>query len=181
MKLPATIAAATILALSYAAFAEWSAPSAPVIPEADGYVAIPNVAKAPSKSRTYKAIFDATQGADSPSHILPALNMAGSELNALGASGIPLTNAKFVVAFHGAALDGILDDEHYRAKFGVPNPNLPVLAEFKKAGVELFACGQNLAFVNMDPATISTDVTVASDALLVLMEYQNEGYALLSF
>jgi intracellular sulfur oxidation DsrE/DsrF family protein len=164
-----------------AASAQWPAPASPVIPEADGYVAIPHVAKAPDKKRVYRAVFDATQGAEKPDQLLLALNMAGSELNALGAAGVPLTNAKFVVVFHGAALDGILDEVHYKAKFGVSNPNLKVLAAMKKAGVELFVCGQNLAYAKVDPATISPDVTVASDALLVSMEYQNAGYALMSF
>jgi len=176
----ASVAVAAV-ALSNAAFAQWPAPVSPVIPEADGYVAIPDVAKAPTKEHIYKAVFDATQGADAPSQILPALNMAGSELNALGAAGVPLSNAQFVVVFHGAALDGILDDAHYRAKYGVANPNLKVLSAMRKAGVTLYACGQNLAFAKVPPATISQDVTVASDALLVSMEYQNAGYALLSF
>ncbi len=86
-----------------------------------------------------------------------------------------------MVVFHGAALDGIRDDAHYKAKFGASNPNLKVLIEMKKAGVELFVCGQNLAFTKVDPATISPAVTVASDALLVSMQYQNDGYALMSF
>jgi len=160
---------------------QWPEPASPVVPEADGYVVIPDVAKAPTKNRVYRAVWDATQDADAPNHILPALNMAGSELNALGASGMPVRNAKFVVVFHGDAMDGILDDAHYRAKFGVPNPNLSVLAAMKKAGVELYVCGQNMAFAKIDPATITPLVTVASDALLVLMEYQNSGYALMSF
>ena len=112
---------------------------------------------------------------------VPALNMAGSELNAMGVVGTPLRNAKFVIVFHGAAIDGILDDAHYRAKFGVANPNLRAIAEMKKAGVELFVCGQNVAFAKIDPTSLSRDVTIASDALLVLMKYQNDGYALLSF
>jgi intracellular sulfur oxidation DsrE/DsrF family protein len=107
--------------------------------------------------------------------------MAGSELNAFAATSVPPRNAKFVVVFHGPAINGILDDAHYRAKFGVPNPNLKVLAELKKAGVEIFVCGQNLVAENMDPKIISPDVTVASDALIVLMAYQNDGYALMSF
>jgi intracellular sulfur oxidation DsrE/DsrF family protein len=169
------------LAPAYAAGAQWPEPASPVVPEADGYVVIPNVAKAPTKTRVYRAVWDATQGADAPNHIIPALNMAGSELNALGASGMPVRNARFVVVFHGDAMDGILDDAHYRAKFGVANPNLSVLTAMKKAGVELYVCGQNMAFANVDPATITPLVTVASDALLVLMEYQNSGYALMSF
>ena len=176
-----SLVAILALASPSVAVAQWPAPVSPIIPEADGYVAIPRVAKAPDKKHIYRAVFDATQGADTPSQLLPALNMAGSELNALGATGVPMRNARFVVVFHGAALDGILDDAHYKAKFGVMNPNLRALSAMKKIGVELFVCGQNLAFAKVDPATISPDVTVASDALLVLMEYQNAGYALMSF
>jgi intracellular sulfur oxidation DsrE/DsrF family protein len=51
----------------------------------------------------------------------------------------------------------------------------------KKCGVEFFVCGQYLAGEKIDPKTLTRDVTIAADALLVLMEYQNKGYALLSF
>ena len=161
--------------------AQWGKPVAPVIPEADGYVSIPNAAVPPDKKRTYRAIYDATRFPKEPSQLLPALNMAGSELNAFGAGGVPPRNIKFAVVFHGAAINGILDDAHYKAKFGLANPNLKVLAELKKAGVEIFVCGQNLISENIDPTIISPDVTVASDALIVLMAYQNDGYALMSF
>jgi len=161
--------------------AEWPAPAAPAVPEADGYVVIPKVAVAPQPGRVYRAIFDATRGASRPAQILTALNQAGSELNAFAVSGVPPGHVKFVVVFHGDAIDGILDAAHYRAKFGVDNPNLPVLEKMKKAGVELYVCGQQLAGDKTDPATLAKDVTVASDALIVLMTYQNDGYALLSF
>ena len=160
---------------------QWDPPSATVIPEANGYISIPNAAVRPDKNRTYRAIFDVTRAAKEPGQLVPGLNMAGAELNAFGASGVPLRNARFAVVFHGPAIDGILDDAHYSAKFGVANPNLKVLAELKKAGVELFVCGQSLAHENIRPSTISPDVTVASAALIVLMTYQNDGYALLDF
>ncbi len=161
--------------------APWPAPRAPVIPQASGYIAIPRAAIPPVASRTYRAIYNATLAAARPDQILPALDMAGSELNALGVAGIPLARAKFVVVFHDAAMDGILRDDRYRTKYGVPNPNLAVLAGLRKAGVELYVCGQNLAMIHLDPAAISRDVAVASDALIVLMTYQNQGYALLSY
>lgn len=161
--------------------AQMGKPMAPVIPEADGYVSIPNVAVPPDKKRTYSAIYDATRFPKEPTQLVPALNMAGSELNAFAATGVPLRNAKFAIVFHGPAINGILDDQHYQAKYGVPNPNLKVLAELKKAGVKIFVCGQNLVSENIDSKIISPDVTVASDALIVLMAYQNDGYALMSF
>jgi len=161
--------------------AQWPAPKAPVIPEADGYVNIPRAAVPPDKGRVYKAIFDATRAADKPAVLLPALNMAGSELNAFGVAGVPLQNAKFAIVFHGPAINGILDEVHYREKFGVSNPNLKVLSQLKKCGTEMFVCGQNLAADKIDPKTLSPNVEIATDALIVLMTYQNNGYSLLSF
>ncbi len=159
----------------------WGKPSAPVIPQADGFFIVPGAAVAPRPTQSYKAIFDATKAADKPDQLLPALNMAGSELNLLAGTGVPLAKAKFAVVFHGAAMDGILNDTAYRAKFGRANPNLPVLSEMKRNGVELYVCGQNLAFENIDPKTLAPEVRVASDALIALMTFQAKGYALMSF
>jgi len=78
-------------------------------------------------------------------------------------------------------LNGTLDAAHYKAKFGVEDPNLAVLAKLKKAGVKLFVCGQQLAADKVDPKTPAVDVAVASEALIVLMTFQNDGYALLRF
>ena len=125
-------------------------------------------------------MFDATRPADKPNALLPALNMAGSELNALATVNTPQGNAKFAIVFHGPAVDGILDDEHYRTKFGTPNPNLKPIAEMKKCGVEFFVCGQYLAGQKIDPKILTPDVQLAADALLMLMQYQNKGYALMS-
>jgi intracellular sulfur oxidation DsrE/DsrF family protein len=107
--------------------------------------------------------------------------LAGSELNVLAGTGVPLANAKFVVIFHGDAIDALLDDAHYRSKYQVANPNLPVIAALEKADVELYVCGQNLAALNVDPKTLTPDVKIALDALIVLMAYQSDGYALMSF
>jgi intracellular sulfur oxidation DsrE/DsrF family protein len=148
---------------------------------ASGFVVIPGAAVPPSPKRTYRAVYDATRAASKPGDLAPAIDMAGSELNALGASHVPLKNAEFVVVFHGDAVDAILSDANYRKKFGVANPNLPAISDLKRAGVKLFVCGQYLAFASIDPAAITQEVTVASDALIVLMQYQDDGYALLSF
>jgi intracellular sulfur oxidation DsrE/DsrF family protein len=153
----------------------------PVIAQADGFVVIAGAVAPPDKATTYTALFDAKSAAPKPDALLPAINMAGSELNGLGVAQVPLSHAKFAIVFHGAALEGLLRQELYRRKFGVANPNLVVLAALKKAGVELLACGQQMVSDGLTPAMISSDVTIASDALLVLMSYQNRGYALMSF
>ena len=42
-------------------------------------------------------------------------------------------------------------------------------------------CGQNLAALDITPRAVVPEVKIALDALVVLMAYQNKGYALLSF
>ena len=159
----------------------WPAPKAPAIPQADGYVVIPHAAIAPDPKMTYRAIFDATRMAGKPDALVPAVNALGGELNDLAVGKVPIPQRKFVLVFHGPAVDGILDDAHYRAKYGVDNPNLPVLAKMKKQGVELFVCGQHLAAEHIDPKILSPLIRVASDAYLVLITYQNHGYASMWF
>ena len=161
--------------------AQWGKPESPIVPSADGYVTIPNVAFPPSNAHIYKAVWDATKAAKEPSMLVPALNMAASELNAFGVARVPQKNVKFVVVFHGAATNAILDDEHFKAKFGISNPNLKAIEQMKNYGVEFYVCGQYLAGENIDPKTLTPLVRVASDALLVLIQYQNNGYALMSF
>ncbi len=181
MKLALLAVIALSNTLASPARAGWAPPVAPVIPQADGYVAIHGAAVAPQVTRLYRAVYNATLAADRPDQLVPALNMAGSELNVLAGSGLSTRNARFVVVFHGGALDAVLDDAHYRAKHHVANPNLEVISELRKAGVQLFVCGQNLAAENVDPKALTPDVKIALDALVVLMAYQNDGYALMSF
>ena len=176
------IAAASVFLLALAASAqEWPAPKAPSIPLADGYVRIPNAAVTPAPKTIYRSIFDGTRPAAEPDKILPVVNAVGGVLNDLAVGRVPRANRQFAVIFHGPAVDGILDDAHYRAKYGVPNPNLPVLVQLKKQGVVLLVCGQHLAAEHIDPKTLSPEITVASDAFLVLINYQNRGYALMLF
>src|SRR6266550_62122 len=82
-----------LIATINVAAAQWGQPQSPAVPEADGNVEIPNAALAPRKESTYRAIFDATRAADKPGQLLPALNMAGSELNALAAVAVPVQHA----------------------------------------------------------------------------------------
>ena len=165
----------------FAALFAAATPQSPAIPEASGYVHIAGAPFTPAKGDVWKAVFNATQGAPSPGDLVPALDNAASEVNALAVEGVPLANARFAIVFHGGALDGILDDAHYREKYGVANPNLPVLRKLKDSGTELYVCGQNLVAAHVDPKTLTPEVTVASDALLVLIALQQKGYAVLEF
>ena len=178
-----SVATVSFIAAPRSARAENSDTAAiPSIRGADPYVAVKGAAKLADKSRVYRTVFEARQGADKPDQLVPAINMAGSEINTLAAHGVPRKNVKFAIVFHTApSNDGLLDNAHYRTKYGVDNPNLAVLAELKAAGVELYVCGQELLADKVPVETISPDVTVVEDGLVRLMELANDGYAHLLF
>ena len=64
------------------------------------------------------------------------------------------------------------------AKFGTDtNPNLPVLRDLQKAGVEVFVCGQALHYKGFKESDVAKDITVALAALTVVVNRQTDGYA----
>lgn len=168
-------------AASTAAQRRWSESQAPAVPATSGFVVIPDARLPPDPSHTCRAVFGGTRAARNPTDLVPVLDMARSEVNVFAVARVPARNVELAIVFHGAAIDALLDDAHYLAKYGVANPNLPVLRDMRKAGVERFVCGQNLAFDAVDPKTLTPDVAIASDALLVLIGHQNRGFALLGF
>lgn len=160
---------------------KWPEGKAPIVPNADPYVRIQDAALSPARSTTYSAVFDATRLAKDPGALVPGVNAVGGLLNDLGVSDVPLSNAHFVVVFHGPATDAILVNEKYRAKYGIDNPNLSAISKMKKMGVEFYVCGQHLASSHIDPSTLTKDVTIAADAFLVLIGFQNKGYGVMFF
>jgi len=170
-----------VTGITVSAAADWPPPVAPMIPGALGFVPIPGAAVAPDPSHVYKVIFDTTRAAAKPELPADGILFAATDLSALRGQGVAPLNTRFALIFHGRAIDAILDNAHYRAKFGIDNPNLPLLSGLKKAGAEILVCGQSLAATRIDPASLSPDVTVASEAFIVLITYQNDGYAVLQF
>lgn len=177
MRMVMVVFTAAVLLATAAAQSE----QRPVIKEARGYWPLPNAAVQPDKTRDFKVIFDATRASAQPDSVVPAVEEAAALLNALAATGVPAAQRKIAIVFHGPAVYGVLDDESYREKYGVVNPNLKLLHSLRQAGVELFACGQMLHFRQIDPAKVAKDVQVATGAMIVNVTYQSRGYALLRF
>jgi intracellular sulfur oxidation DsrE/DsrF family protein len=74
-----------------------------------------------------------------------------------------------------------LDEPRYKARFGTSNPNLKAIAKMKKSGVEFLVCRQYLAAEKLAAQSLTPAVAWAANPLLVLIHYQNQGYAVLSF
>jgi intracellular sulfur oxidation DsrE/DsrF family protein len=181
LAVAALLAACT--AAPFAAHAEGSEPAGFwTTPTIQGYGKIhylPDAAFKPAANPTYKIVFALTQGSKAPSDVNPALDRVARTVNLYVASGVPLSHLKFVAVASGAATPLALDDAHYQAAYGVANPNLPLIAELKKAGVIVSVCGQAVGEHHFDYSWIAQDVTLALSALTTVTTLESQGYVLM--
>lgn len=131
--------------------------------------------------RTYKVIFDLSKQSADPNKVLDGLAHAARLFNVFAADGVPPNNLKVVAIFHGSAGYAAMSNAVYRGKFNVDNPNLKIMQELKAAGVQLWLCGQTFHDLNFNEEDLFPDIKLATSAVIVLVTYQNDGYALMPF
>jgi intracellular sulfur oxidation DsrE/DsrF family protein len=153
----------------------------PVIKDYGRAWPLPQAAVQPQKERTHKVLFDLSKPAPNPNEILPGLAHASRMLNVFASLGVPPKYLKVVAVFHGPVGYAAMNNDVYRAKFNQENPNIKAIQELKAAGVELLLCGQTLHELNFNEKDMLPDVKLATSAMVVLVTYQNDGYALMPF
>jgi intracellular sulfur oxidation DsrE/DsrF family protein len=140
---------------------------------------MPDSAFKPNPKRSYKIVFSLTQASKTPDEVNPALDRVARTVNLYVAAGVPLSHLKFVAVAYGAATQLALDDAHYRLKFGTPNPNLPLIAELKEAGITVAVCAQAVAEHDFKYDWLSNDVTLALSGLTTVTTLESDGYVLM--
>lgn len=138
---------------------------------------LPHAAVQPKKDKVYKAVFDVTSAEQDASKPNPGLVHVARAVNVFASAGVPLEHLKFVAVIHGPATPSVLDNEQYHAKYGMDNPNIPLIAALREAGVKVQVCGQALADLKYDHDWVNKDVTITLSALADLIVYGDKGYA----
>jgi hypothetical protein len=147
----------------------------PLVPGHGGGVPLPQAAEQPRKGA--KALFNITADAK-PGEVNKGLEQVARLLNLYGAAGLNAGDVKIAAICHGAADKAVLSDAAYLARFKLAaNPNLPLIRDLKKAGVEVFVCGQSLHDLGFKTEEVAEEVPVADSAMLVLVNKQADGYA----
>ena len=139
---------------------------------------LPQAHYQPDPKASYKVVFSLT-GAGKPDQVNPGLQRVARTVNLYTEAGVPLKHLHFVAVASGAATALALDDAHYLAAFGQANPNLPVIARLRAAGVDVAVCGQAVAEHDYPFDAIDRHVTLALSALTTVTELQQQGYALM--
>jgi len=94
------------------------------------------------------------------------------------AAGVPKEKIHFVVAVHSFASRMFFNNDAYRNKYKIDNPNLEAIEELAKAGVKFLVCGQSLTWMGDKKEMLMPQAKVSLTAQTTLSSYQLKGYAL---
>lgn len=175
------LAAATVIFACHNALAQQSesAPGFWTTPTIHGYGMthmLPDAAYMPDKHTTYKIVYAMTKGPKSPAEVNSSLDHVARTVNVFVASGVPLSHLKIVAVAYGDATTLALSDEAYQAKFGMPNPNLPLIAALRKVGVDVTVCAQAVAENHFEYSAVDKSVTKALSGVTTIVTLQQKGY-----
>lgn len=153
----------------------------PVIKSTGAVYDVPYAVEKPDPNQEYKIIATIGKEFEMPSEIHPLLSHFARMYNLHVYAGVPKEKLNFVLVFYFKALDAVLDNNTYKAKYNIDNPNLKVIEELKNAGVKVLVCGQSIEVSKIDYRTISQMVGIATSRFTAVTSYQMKGYGYFSF
>jgi len=131
------------------------------------------------KDFIYKAVFDVTTTSSSAKNHSRRLESVARFINMHVLNGVPIENIQLAVVIHGKAAKDTLTDKAYQKYHQHDNPNIELIEQLHKQGVEFFICGQSAAFLGYSKEQLVKPVKLALSAMTQLVILQKEGYALL--
>ncbi len=113
-----------------------------------GVIPVDNIDEKPDVNMHYKLLMEITTGfKDSAAgKINDAIAEIGRLVNIHVQAGIPKQNIDLIIVAHGPILRSFYNNDVYKKKYKVDNPNIAVYNELLNAGAKFIACGQAMSF-----------------------------------
>lgn len=156
-------------------------PQFPIVKGFGGIYEIPDATERPDGTLEYKILVDLTSPSEDNKQISRFVDNVARMMNLHGLAGVTKDRIKVKVIVHGGGIFALLNDENYKKRFEVDNPNLKVFEALEEAGAEIMVCGQSLIARNLKTADLWPGVTIAHSALTTITTYVPKGYIQLKF
>ena len=142
-----------------------------------GVVPVEHIDEIPDPNMHYNMLFEIT-GFDTAAkkEINGGFGWVARQLNLHEANGIPRKNIAAVVVVHGDALYSLLTNEKYNKRYGIDNPNIPVIKELRNYGVKMIVCGQAMTYWRLEMQDLIPGIKQALTAQTVLSSYRLKNY-----
>lgn len=127
-------------------------------------------------TQDYKIAFEIATPAQSPDQLNQRVNTVARFLNMHAQAGVPQGQLSGAIVAHGGASFEMLNDEAYRSRYGVDNPNAELIRELIDAGQPVILCGQSAASRGISRNELIPGVQVALSAMTAFLVLQEKGY-----
>jgi len=148
----------------------------PVIKSAGAAFSVPNRTVPLIEDHKYRVVYDVPQTSTDVSEMSGHLELAARFLNMHAQNDVPLENMDIAVVVYAGAAKVALNNEEYRARYGVDNPNYDLIMELANAGVKFYACGQSMGKQDMTNEDLAEPFEVGLSAMTVLVGLQQQGF-----
>lgn len=155
--------------------------SNPLIKEFGTVFAVPFAAEKPNPNLKYKILVDVKTESEKPEILNEGLETVARIVNLHILGGVPENHLQVAVVVHGPAASTVMNNETYKQKFAVDNPNLPLLTALNKAGVKVFICGQSIFKRNMDYRKLAPEAIVSLSAITTITNYTLRGFTVMKY
>ncbi len=155
--------------------------SGPVIKDFGGVYKINKPDLLLEKNKKYKVIFDVYTDGKNNKKLNSSINTIARFLNMHAQNNIKPEYLDIVLVLHGAATKNALSDDAFKKEFKIKNPNTELIKALKKADVKIYVCGQSFAYKGYQKKDMSKNIKLSLSALTALVEYQSQGYQLITF
>lgn len=138
----------------------------------------------PDLSKDYKILFDIGNFSNEDNKETAyktensSLVEAGRIMNLHVASGISPENLKIVIVLHGRAVNFLLNNDFYKEKYKIENPNLSLIKQMQSKGVKFIICGQTMVGNGLKLNDLTENIKEAFSAKTALSNYQTQGFVL---
>jgi intracellular sulfur oxidation DsrE/DsrF family protein len=149
-----------------------------------GVAPVQNVTEPADQKIKYKLLMELTafaakgQEATAKNEINGGIGEVARKVNLHVAAGVPQKNIDMVVIVHAGALFAFLNNEKYKRKYGIDNPNITMIKDLQNFGAKIIVCGQAMTFLRLEMEDLVPGIKEALSAQTVLSTYELKGYKL---
>ncbi|TMI92720.1 MAG: hypothetical protein E6H08_11655 [Bacteroidetes bacterium] len=121
-----------------------------------GVAPVQNVTELADPNMKYKLLMELTgfaakgQEKTAKNEINGGIGEVARKINLHVAAGVPQKNIDVVVIVHAGALFALLNNEKYKRKYGIDNPNTTMIKDLQKFGARIIVCGQAMTFLGLE-------------------------------
>ena len=147
-----------------------------------GVVPVQNIDEKLDPNMRYKLLMELTgfaakgQEATAMKEINGGIGEVARKINLHVAGGVPKEKIDVVIIVHAGALFALMNNEKYKQKYNIDNPNIALIKELQNFGAKFIVCGQAMTFLRLEKEDLVPGIKEAISAQTVLSMYELKGY-----